>query len=342
MEVEIFIIYRIYTKLKKINLFSSGFLILYESMGLKKITGKASFQVVRFLLFLTRVFPLSWSFVICSFMVFVGSRLKWKRKRIALDNLNIVFPGKTPRERNSMLRESLRNMLKNYCEFAYVISGKYNEERILKMVSASGLEQLDYLKARKQGALLYSGHFGNFPLMIIWLAIKGYPIATVYKEASNFPGEFFGNIFRKYNVTPLKYKSDAALTISIIRALKEDKIVFISNDQSHPKRIYINFINKYVPSPPGPALLAKRTGVPVIPAYITRDKKNHHHITILPEIPLQPEEDNEKFLQLNTQIQIDWIAEILIKNPTEWLWLHNRWKRAKSNPILDQVSSVEY
>jgi len=264
-------------------------------------------------------------------MVFVGSRLKWKRKRIALDNLKIVFPDKTLKERKSMLRESLRNMLKNYCEFAYVISGKFNEERILKMASASGLEQLDDLKARNQGALLYSGHFGNFPLMIIWLAIKGYPIATVYKEASNFPGEFFGNTFTKFNVIPLKYKSDAALTISIIRALNEAKIVFISNDQSHPKGIYINFFDKYVPSPPGPALLAKRTGAPVIPAFIIRDKGNHHHITILPGISQQHEDDNEKFLQVNTQIQIDWIAEILMKNPTEWYWLHNRWKRAKSN-----------
>jgi len=300
-------------------------------MWLKKTAGKASFQVVKFILFLTRIFPLSWSYGLCSFLVFVGSRLKWKRKRIALDNLEIVFPEKTPEERNSMFRESLRNMLKNYFEFAYIINGKYNVDRILKMASVSGLEQLDDLKARNQGALLYSGHFGNFPLMIIWLAIKGYPIATVYKEASNFPGEFFGNIFRKFNITPLKYKSETALTISIIRALKEGKIVFISNDQSHPKGIYINFFNKYVPSPPGPALLAKRTGAPVIPAFIVRNKENLHHITILPEISLQPEYDNERFLQVNTQIQIDWIAEILIRNPTEWLWLHNRWKRAKSN-----------
>ena len=72
-----------------------------------------------------------------------------------------------------------------------------------------------------KGALIYTGHFGNFPLMGIWLALKGYPVGGVYKEASNFPGEFFGNIFRKFNMTPLKYKSDAALTISIIKALNE-------------------------------------------------------------------------------------------------------------------------
>jgi lauroyl/myristoyl acyltransferase len=35
-------------------------------------------------------------------------------------------------------------------------------------------------------------------------------------------------------------------------------------------------------------------------------------------------------MRVNTQNLIDWIAEVLKNHPTEWLWLHNRWKRAKS------------
>jgi len=305
-------------------------------MGFKKIAGKASFQLVKFILALTRIFPIKWSYGLCSFIGFTGSILKWKRKQIALDNINIVFPEKTLKERKFIFRESLSNMMKNYFEIGYCINGKYTENQILQMADASGLEQLDKLKAAGQGAILYTGHFGNFPLMGIWLALKGYPVGGVYKEASNFPGEFFGDIFRKFNMTPLKYKSDAALTISIIKALKEGKIILIANDQSHPKGIYINFFNRSVPSPAGPALLAKRTGVPIIPAYVVRDDKNHHSIAVLPEIHMQPEDDNEKFLQLNTQIQIDWIAEILLKHPTEWLWLHNRWKREKIKDTEDQ------
>jgi Kdo2-lipid IVA lauroyltransferase/acyltransferase len=301
---------------------------------LKKRTGKASFQLVRFVLSLTRIIPIKSVYALCSFAVFILVRLKWERKRIALDNIRIVFPEKTQKERKAIFKESLSNFLKIYIEIGYCINGKYNERQILQMSDASGLEQLDELKAAGKGALLYTGHFGNFPLMGIWLAIKGYPIGAVYKEASDFPDEFFGNIMRNLNITPLKYKSDATLTTSIIKALKEGKIVLISNDQSHPKGIYINFFDRSVPSPAGPALLAKRTGVPVIPAYIFRDKEDHQHITVLPEIPLQPEDDVGKFLQVNTQIQIDWIAEILLKHPTEWLWLHNRWKRAKNNQKL--------
>jgi KDO2-lipid IV(A) lauroyltransferase len=300
-------------------------------MSHKKISGKTSFYLVKSILFLTRIFPLKMSYSLCTFIVFSGSWFNFKRKRIALDNIKIVFPEKTEKERDYIFRESLRRILKSFFEFAHIINGKYAAEKILRMCDAAGLEYLDNLKSRNQGALLYSGHFGNFPLMIIWLALRGYPIAAIYKEGKNLPDDFFGNMLRKFNVTPLKYKSDSAVTIAIIKALKEGKIVLIQNDQSHPEGVYINFFNKYVPSPAGPALLAKRVGVPLIPAYICRDKLNHHYITILPEIPLQDEDDHEKFLKINTQIQLDWIADILIKHPTEWLWLHNRWKRAKTS-----------
>jgi KDO2-lipid IV(A) lauroyltransferase len=299
-------------------------------MNQKPSTGGLSLYAVKFMFFLTRILPLRFAYSFSAFVVFIGSRLNWKRKKIALGNIRLVFPEKTEKERIFIFRESLRKMLKSLFEFAYFVNGKYTQEEILRMADATGLEYLDDLKAKNKGAILYSGHFGNFALMISWLAIKGYPVAAVYKEANNLPDNYLGNMLGKLNVSPLKYKSDAALTVSIIRALKEGKFVLIQNDQSHPNGIYINFFNKIVPSLAGPALLARRVGVPVIPAYIYRDRKNHHYINILPEIPLKPEEDNEKFILVNTQSQIDWIAEILLKHPTEWLWLHNRWKRART------------
>ena len=294
----------------------------------KKLAGKASFQLVKFFLLLSRILPLKVSYAICQFVGSVALLPDSKRKRIALANLELVFPEKTEGERQAILKESVVKLLKNYFEICFLTSGKWSAEDIEEAVTASGLEYLDDLKASGKGALLYSGHFGNFPLMVIWLGMQGYPVAVVYKEAKNFPDDFFGNIMRDFNVTPLKYKSEPTTAAATMRALKDNQIVLVQNDQSHPHGVYINFFNKSVPSLPGPALLSKRMGVPVIPAFIIRDDDDHHHLTILPEIPLTEVVDREEFTVVNTQAQIDWIAEILIAHPTEWLWLHNRWKRA--------------
>ena len=133
----------------------------------------------------------------------------------------------------------------------------------------------------------------------------------------------------RFNVTPLKYSSDPTLTAALIRSLKDKKIVLVQNDQSHPHGVYINFFNKSVPSLAGPAILSRRLGLPVIPAYITRDTDNHHHITILPEMEVAEVSDRDDFIVANTQLQLDWIAGILKAHPEEWLWLHKRWKRAR-------------
>ena len=105
----------------------------------KKRAGKASFQVVRFILFMTRVIPVRCSFAFCNFVVFVGSRLNWKRKKIALKNLEIVFPELSEKERMAIFRESLRSMLKDYFEVAFMFNGKFSKEKISKIASASGL-----------------------------------------------------------------------------------------------------------------------------------------------------------------------------------------------------------
>ncbi|TFH34311.1 MAG: hypothetical protein E4G95_08415, partial [Bacteroidia bacterium] len=217
-------------------------------MAGKKIAGKVSFQLVRFVLFLTSILPVNVSYAICNFTASAGALFKWKRKGIALSNLEIVFPDKTEQERKAIFRKSLAKMLKNYFEVCFFISGKWSDSDIVARTTATGLEYLDKLKEQEKGGLLLSGHFGNFPLMVIWLAIKGYPVAAIYKEATNFPDEFFGNILRRYNVIPLRYNNNVGLTTAIIRSLKEKKIVLIQNDQSHPNGVYINFFNRSVPS----------------------------------------------------------------------------------------------
>jgi KDO2-lipid IV(A) lauroyltransferase len=266
----------------------------------------------------------------------MGASINWKRRQIALRNLLIVFPDKTESERKQILSNSLVKMLKNYYEIVMVVSKNYSKEAIVEMARADGLEQLDSIVRKGTGALLYSGHIGNFPLLTLWLGVKGYPIAAIYKEAKNFPDDFYGDIMRSFGVFPLKYRSDASLTASILRALKQKKIILIQNDQSVPEGIYIKFFDRYVPSAGGPAILAERTRVPVIPVYIIRDEKNHHTINILPEIILDHDGNHEELIRKNVQLLADWIAAVIKENPSEWLWLHNRWKREKR---IDEIKS---
>lgn len=304
-------------------------------MTSKEFIGKLSFRLVRFALFLARIMPVSMTYGLCNLLSRIGILLNWKRKKIALRNLVIVFPDKPLNSIKKIFHVSLKNMLKNYFEIAVIKGKKYTREKILSMCDAEGLDYLNKIVEREQGALLFSGHFGNFPLMMLWLAQKGYPVAAIYKEANNFPEDYFADIMRRYDLLPLKYTSDASLTVSIIRAIKQNYIVLIQNDQSVEDGVYIKFFNKWVPSAAGPTILAKRTGVPVIPGLIYRQKNNRHKIIISPEFRLISDEDTNEFIKKNIQMMANWVAKTIVEYPSEWLWLHNRWKREKKDPQQD-------
>jgi KDO2-lipid IV(A) lauroyltransferase len=301
-------------------------------MTIKQLMGKLSWWIVKCFLFFVKITPVAGIYLFVDFIVWLGTALPWKRKTLAMKNMAIVFPESTTHIQKNIFRQFLRNMLRNYFDLMILEVKNLPAEKVLAMAEGENLQELDNVLKKGNGVILFSGHFGSFPLMIIWLSLKGYPIAAVYKEASNFPDDFFGGLMRKYGVTPVKYTSDKSLTSSIIRCLKQNQVVLIQNDQSKPDGVYINFFNRYVPAAPGPVVLSKRTGASIIPAYIYRQNKHFHHIIFFKELRLSEAETLEQYIIDNTQLLSDWIAQVIVEHPEEWLWLHNRWKREKPFP----------
>jgi KDO2-lipid IV(A) lauroyltransferase len=77
-----------------------------------------------------------------------------------------------------------------------------------------------------------------------------------------------------------------------------------------------------------PALIARKTGAVVLPAFIHRTAKGHK-ITIFPKIELSPGDDMEKAVKEDTKNFSRAIEEYIKEHPSEWLWIHRRWKRVK-------------
>ena len=44
------------------------------------------------------------------------------------------------------------------------------------------------------------------------------------------------------------------------------------------------------------------------------------------EIPVEKTENQEQDILKATQLQADWLTEIITKEPKFWFWLHRRWK----------------
>jgi len=115
---------------------------------------------------------------------------------------------------------------------------------------------------------------------------------------------------------------------AILATLKDGGIVGILMDQAVlPDEGYvIEFLGRGAWTSRMPALLARKTGAPAVPAFIRRTGKGHE-ITVYPEISLSQKSNQEEAVREDTERFSRYIEDYIKENPSQWLWMHRRWKR---------------
>jgi len=244
--------------------------------------------------------------------------IPFSRKNIALNNLKIAFENTYDlTELKNLLRKFLMEVILTALEVAHIVK---RNEKLSSWVVASGLPSLDET-LKKGGIIALSGHIGNIPVMLAWLAEKGYPVAVLFKEGKYLPKGFLYNLIKSYKIYPIPFRSDREVSKEIISALKKKMIVFILADQARPG-IYAKFFGKYVQCQKGAFIIAKRKGSPLVPVFIVREK-GFHIIKIYPEMDLK--KDAEELIE-----EYNCLLENLIRQyPEQYYWFHRRFKKRK-------------
>ena len=84
----------------------------------------------------------------------------------------------------------------------------------------------------------------------------------------------------------------------------------------------INFFGEPALTTTLPAQLSIKFNLDIIPVYIERDKNNHFKIEFQNRI--NPNNFKDK-IELSKKLN-NVLEKMIIKNPTQWIWTHNRWK----------------
>lgn len=284
---------------------------------------------------------------------FLGSFLfliPFKRKKIALDNLKLAFRDEySTFEKIGILRKFISAQVLIALEIAYIIK---KGEKLNSWAEVSGLGYLDEALKKGKGVIALSGHLGNIPVMLAWLAERGYPIAVLFKEGKYLPEGFLYNLIKSYNIYPIPFISDKDVPREIIKALNKNMVVFILADQSRPG-VYARFFGKSVQCQKGAFIIAERKNSPLLPIFITR-KMDRYVINIYPEIEIKSEnsllsvQDDEQIDEkhknilhssLDREIQTinavekynNLLESLIRENPEQYYWFHRRFKNMKNH-----------
>jgi KDO2-lipid IV(A) lauroyltransferase len=197
------------------------------------------------------------------------------------------------------------------------------------IVEAQDLKHMDSALAKGKGVVVLVPHLGNWELLGSWLVLHGYPLnavgAPVYDRRLN------DMVVKARNSVGYKNIARGKATRDILRALRRGEMVAILMDQdTRVGGVFVDFFGRKAHTPVGPIVLAQKTGASIVPIFIHMRRNNSHVIECMEEIVLESSGDPESDTLVNAQKCNDIYEEVIRRYPTQWVWMHERWKKGEA------------
>lgn len=188
-----------------------------------------------------------------------------------------------------------------------------------------GLEHLRDAYALGKGVLEFSGHYGHWELAGLLQSRLGFPMALVARPLDNPRLEALLRELRQSTGNVIIYKRRAVR--DILSALRDGLGIAILIDQdARDAGVFVPYFGRLASTTPTPALLAARTGVPVLPVRCTPEGRDGYRIVYEPPVPFEATGDRDADVVRMTARYTEILERWVRAHPEYWLWMHRRWK----------------
>ena len=237
-----------------------------------------------------------------------------------LTNLENSKVGNSQEDRKSIVN----NMWSNYGRILseYVYLKKFRNNDLNQFIEIEGLNYLYEIKKNNSQAVFISGHFNNFELMAMEIEKAGIDLCAIYRPLNNpFLNIIMENIRKNY-ICRNQIKKGKSGTRDLLNLFKKNFSVALMIDQRVSEGEDIGLFNRSAKTTTIPAQLVKKYGCSIIPVYIERVRK--YHFKIYFKKPLKFD-DNLSHQQITSELN-KVLEKMILKNPDQWIWSHDRWK----------------
>ncbi|MCP4104662.1 MAG: lysophospholipid acyltransferase family protein [Desulfobacteraceae bacterium] len=253
-----------------------------------------------------------------------------KHRNIAVDNLAQAFEHeKDAYEIRMMARQVFENIgqiLFEICWSLHIDRKDFNKHFYIR-----GLSNYRDAYEKNRGVLVLTAHMGNWELLSIIAAMAGYPLNVVFRPLDFEPmNQFVMKLRTRFGA---KLIPTAHSMRKILKALKQGEVITVLLDQNVDwyNGVFVDFFGRRACTNEGLALLALKTGAPVVPVFLVREG-DRFMAEFCPEIPLIKTGDKTKDVEQNTQQYNRAIEAFVRQYPDQWFWVHQRWKTKSYHP----------
>ena len=246
-------------------------------------------------------------------------------RRTGIRNLELAFPEMPASERNAILRAEYRHLGRLLAEFCQM--PKYTLERASQFIRYQGLQHYLAARDRGKGVLVLTGHLGAWELSSFYHSLAGYPMGLVIRRLDNPLVDELVNRIRCLHGNRVLHKDDFAR--GLIAAMRSGETVGILMDtnMTPPQGVFVPFFGIEACTASGLARVAVKTGAAVVPGFLLWDAPEGQYVLrFYPEVELANTGDSEADAVENTARCTEVLEETIRQYPSQWLWMHRRWK----------------
>jgi Kdo2-lipid IVA lauroyltransferase/acyltransferase len=255
----------------------------------------------------------------------LGSLARWPlgiRRSTVRDNLRTAFPDAS----EAWIEETARAAFLHLGREAAAILrlSRLDAAAVRERTSAPNWDALVAALGERRGALLVTGHFGNWEVAAAGVAARGVPIEAVAKRLRNrLVDARIEEMRGRLGIATIEM-SEAHRAVP--RALMAGKVVGLVADQdAGGSGVWVPFFGRPASTHRGPAMFALRFGAPLF-ACATRRLPSGHYVATLDRIPVERTGDNEADVRRVTAALAAHLEQAVRAAPEQYFWFHKRWK----------------
>ena len=285
-----------------------------------KIKYFLQFIIILILFFLFKLLGLKYSTRFSGNLITILGPM-FRSNKIIISNLTKAFPKLSLQEKKILSKKMWFNYGRILAEYMYI---KYfrEKEKFSNLITIKNQNILEKIKKESKPVIFISGHFNNFELMAMQIEKAGIDLTTIYRPLNNiFLNPLMERIRKKY-ICKKQIKKGIAGTKELLQNFKNGSSIALMIDQRVTEGVMCDFFGQKARTTTIPAQFVKKFNAKIVPVYIQRFDNNKFKLEFDNIIEFKSDETLDAItLKLNKILE-----EMILKNPDQWIWTHNRWK----------------